>query len=103
MFGLSQTYNKLNPQQIVHSYISENVHAYVDIYTHRHFSMLIAVVLPLIAIFPCSSRLFLRSSPFFHAHHGCFPAHRHFSMLIAVVFPLIGSFPCSSVVSADMA
>ena len=34
MFGLSQTYNKLNLQQIVHSYISENVHAYVDIYTY---------------------------------------------------------------------
>src|SRR5699024_11394203 len=59
-------------------------------------SMIIVVVPPLIGSFPCSSRLFLSSSAFFHAHRGCFPANRQLSMLIAVVLPLIGIFPCSS-------
>src|SRR5699024_5782367 len=58
--------------------------------------MLIVVVFLLIVSFPCSSRLFLRSSEAFHAHRGCSSAHRHFSMLIAVVFLLIVIFPCSS-------
>src|SRR5699024_8871021 len=64
---------------------------------HRRFSVLIAVVPPLISSFPCSSLSFFRSSALFHAHRSRSSAHRRFSMLIAVVLSLIRVFPCSSV------
>src|SRR5699024_12386087 len=62
----------------------------------RQRSVLIVVLLPLIRMFPCSSRSFLRSSAAFHAHRSRSCPHRHFSVLIVVVLTLIDIFPCSS-------